>query len=163
MLPKVHGEPSAVCPVAQKPTITGIAASSYSYGATDDSDKFNILVGGTGFTPYTAQTITLSSTVAGMSSPVTQSFTFEVGNPACFGAYTTAEDSQLQADNPNPIYIINNPFNQDFVFPANSHADFITCRHSLKFKGADISGYPAISVTKRTSQGDFLVNLNMSG
>lgn len=47
------------------------------------------------------------------------------------------------------------------MFPANPNADFSVCDHSLEFKGADISGYPAISVTKRAS--DFLVSLNMSG
>jgi len=62
---------------------------------------------------------------------------------------------------PTPTYIIDDSFNQDFVFPANPNADFSACSHSLKFKGVDISGYPAISVTKRAS--DFLVNLNMSG
>ena len=147
MLPKVHAEPNTSCPVAQKPTIGGIITGNYSDGTTDDLVKFNIIVGGGSFTPYTTQTITLSSTVAGKGSPITQSWQFDVGNPACNGAYTSAEDSQLLADNPNPIYIINNPFNQDLVFPANPNVDFSACGHILKFKGVDISTDPAISVT----------------
>ena len=73
MLPKVTRVPDVPsCPVAQKPTISGITTSNYSDGATDDLVKFNIMVGGNSFNPYTTQTITLSSTVAGKSSPVTQ-------------------------------------------------------------------------------------------
>ena len=133
--------------MAPKPTISGITTANYSDGATDDFEKFNIIVGGGSFTPYLTQTITLSSTVAGKSSHIIQSWQFEVGNPACNGAYTSTEDSQLLADNQNPIYIINNPFNQDFVFPANPNVDFSACGHILKFKGVDISTDPAISVT----------------
>ena len=136
--------PITSCPVASKPTITGITTSNYSEGSTDDSDKFNILVSGNSFTPFTTQTIALSSTVGGKSSPITQQFAFDVGNPLCNGVYTSAEDSKIQADNPNLTFVIDDSFNQDFVFPANPNADFSACSHSLKFKGADISSFPAI-------------------
>ena len=106
----------------------------------------------------------LSSAVAGKSSPVDYSFSFLVSdiNPICIGLYTTTETDQMAAAYlPTPTYIIDDSFNQDFVFPANPNADFSACSHSLKFKGADISNYSAISVTKRAT--DFLVNLNMNG
>lgn len=76
VLPKVHQLPSASCPVAQNPTISGLAPSNYSTGTTNDSDKFNIFIAGTSFVPITTETVVLSSTVAGRTGSVQYTFNF---------------------------------------------------------------------------------------